>query len=130
VTVHNIGASFGLDPDIVGTAKEVAAGIAMPAFRVEFNSVQSFRNSAFVLRGDDGVVGLERLQLELGAAMEEAGLGNAFRSYAPHVTLLYDNRLIDEHPITPIGWWGREFVLVHSLLGQTQCGFLARFPLS
>jgi RNA 2',3'-cyclic 3'-phosphodiesterase len=129
VTLHHIGDGFGLDPEVVALAEEVAANIAMPPFLAEFNSVQSFRHGAFVLRGDDGIVGFEMMQQRLGAAMEKAGLGKAFRNYTPHVTLLRDDHLVDDHPITPIGWWVREFVLVHSFLGQTQYEFLARFPL-
>lgn len=129
VTLHHIRDGYGLDPDVVGLAKEVAGGIAMPAFRVAFNSVQSFSNGALVLRGDDGVAGLELLQQRLGSAMERAALGQAFRSYTPHMTLLRDSQLVPDHPITPIGWWVREFVLVHSFLGQSRYEFLARFPL-
>jgi 2'-5' RNA ligase len=43
--------------------------------------------------------------------------------------LLYDDRHLDNQPISPIRWWVREFVLVHSLLGRTHYNFLARFPL-
>jgi RNA 2',3'-cyclic 3'-phosphodiesterase len=51
------------------------------------------------------------------------------RHYKPHVTLAYDSRRIDTQPIEPIAWQVHEFVLVHSLLGQTQYKFLAHFPL-
>jgi RNA 2',3'-cyclic 3'-phosphodiesterase len=63
-------------------------------------------------------------------AMTNAGLGRLVdTAYTPHVTLLRDDHLVDEHPISPIAWWVREFVLVHSLLGRTQYKILARFPL-
>ncbi len=128
-TVHHVSDGIGLDPDVVDHAKRIATGISMPAFRVEFNSVQSFGSGAFVLRGDEGVVGLEMLQRRVGGALEKAGLGKAFDRYTPHVTLLWDSHLIPDHPITAIGWWVREFVLVHSFLGQTRYEFLGRFPL-
>ena len=130
VTVHDIGDGVGLDAGIVDLAKRAAADVGIPAFRVEFNAVQSFRNGAFVLRGDEGISGLEMLQRQVGRLMEEAGLGKAFQNYTPHVTLLRDTHLVPDHPVTPVGWWVREFVLVHSLLGQSRYEFLARFPLS
>lgn len=128
-TVHHICDGVGLDAGIVDLAMRTAADVAMPAFRIEFNAVQSFRNGAFVLRGDEGVAGLEMLQRQVGRSMEKAGLGKAFQSYTPHVTLLRDAHLVPEHPVTPVGWWVREFVLVHSLLGRSRYEFLARFPL-
>ena len=43
------------------------------------------------------------------------------------MTLWYSGeREVDEHPIEPIGWTVREFVLIHSLRGHTH---LARWPL-
>ena len=128
-TVHHIGVRPGLDANDVALAKGVAGKVKMVPFRVEFNSVQSFSNGALVLRGDDGVVGLEMLQRQLGAVMEKAGLGEAPHHYTPHVTLLWDDHRVPDHPITPIGWWVREFVLVHSFLGRSRYEFLARFPL-
>jgi 2'-5' RNA ligase len=130
VTVHHIGDGVGLDAGIVDLAKRAAGDVAMPAFRVAFNSVQSFRNGAFVLCGDEGVTGLEMLQRQIGRLMQNAGLGKAFQDYTPHVTLLRDSHLVPEHPVIPVGWWVREFVLVHSLLGQSRYEILASFPLS
>ena len=70
-----------------------------------------------VLRGE-GAAGVTALQNALGNALAKAGLGA--RQSAPHLTLLYDARRIDEQPIEPIDWTVREFVLVHSLLGQDE----------
>lgn len=128
-TVHRIGDGVGVDESTVELAKRAAAHVAMPAFRVEFNIVRSFRNGAFVLCGDEGVTGLEMLQQQVGRLMENAGLGKSLQDYTPHMTLLWDSHLVPEHPITPVGWWVRDFVLIHSLLGQSRYEFLARFPL-
>ena len=128
-TVHHIGDGVGVDASTVELAKRAAADVAMPPFRVEFNTVRSFRNGAFVLCGDEGVAGLETLQQQVGRLMENAGLGKSFQDYTPHVTLLWDSHLVPEHPITPVGWWVRDFVLIRSLLGQSRYEFLARFPL-
>ena len=52
------------------------------------------------------------------------------RTFVPHVTLLRDKRhLLPSMPVEPIEWKVTEFVLVHSLLGETTHRVLARFPL-
>jgi 2'-5' RNA ligase len=45
------------------------------------------------------------------------------------MTLLYDDRSVAEQAVETIGWTAREFVLVHSLLGQTRHIPLGRWPL-
>jgi RNA 2',3'-cyclic 3'-phosphodiesterase len=60
----------------------------MPAFRVSFNRVESFTGGALVLRGEEGVVGLELLYDNLSAAL----CRRRMRSFVPHVTLLRDKR--------------------------------------
>ena len=66
----------------------------------------------------------------LGQAMMATGLGDKAGDYLPHVTLLYDDALIDEHPVAPISWTATEFVLVHSLLGRTKHVILDRWALN
>lgn len=69
-------------------------------------------------------------QQTLGIAMKKAGLGRwAKPGYTPHVTLLYDDRSVAEQAVETICWTAREFVLVHSLIGQTLHVPLARWPL-
>ena len=43
-----------------------------------------------------------------------------------HVTLLFDDRAVEKHPIGPIGWTVRHLVLIHSMKGHQH---LARWPL-
>ena len=80
-----------------------------------------------MLRSHDGATGVTALQHALGTALAKAGL--AARPSAPHLTLLYDACRVDEQAIDPVGWTVREFVLVHSLLGQTTYIPLGRWPL-
>ena len=133
VSLHHVGDYAGLPQDIASVARDVASTVAMPPFTVAFNSAASFRgkpdNQPFVLRGDDGVVGLLALQQRLGSAMAKAGLGRSAPHYTPHVTLLYGDRSVAEQAVEPIVWPVREFVLVHSLLGRSHYVPLARFPL-
>jgi len=127
VTLCHLGDGIGLPRERVALATERAAAVAMPAFKVAFDRVMSFRNGAFVLCGDDSVIGLEVLQQRLSDALD--GSPRPARPFTPHVTLLRDSLIVPEHPIEPIGWEVRDMVLVHSLLGRTTHRLLARLPL-
>jgi 2'-5' RNA ligase len=128
VTLCPLGDGVGVPPELVTLATERAAGIAMPSFKVAFDRVGSFRNGAFVLRGDDSTIGLEILQQRLSDALD--GRPRPARPFTPHLTLLRDRHLVPEHDISPIEWEVREIVLVHSLLGRTVHRHLARVPLA
>ena len=107
---------------------ERATNVVMPTFRVAFDCTQSFRNGAFVLRGDDGVIGLDVLHQRLNDELDWRP--RPARHFTPHMTLLYDRQRIEEQAIEPITWTVREMVLVESLVGQTVHRHLARVPLS
>ncbi len=128
VTLCHVGDAAGPPPpELIDALMARAAGVAMPAFRVEFDRIMSFRNGAFVLCGDDSVIGLEILQQRLSDALDASP--RPARRFVPHVTLLRDGRRVAEQPIERIGWTAREVVLVHSLLGQTTHRHLAHVPL-
>ena len=134
ITLHHLGDYAGLPQDVVGAAAEAATTVTTPEFNVVFDRVLSFSgrsgNRPLVLRGDNGLVALAAFQQALGLALRKAGLGRwVARSFTPHVTLLYDDISVAEQPIEPLDWTVREFVLVHSLLGQTRHVPLARWPL-
>jgi 2'-5' RNA ligase len=136
VTLHHLDDYAGLPQRVVAEAIRAAATIAIPQFEVTFDRALSFHgkpgSQPFVLRGCDGLVTLEAFHRVLVAALYKAGLagGRAKSRYTPHVTLLYDDALILERPVETVTWTVREFVLVHSLLGQTVHMPLARWPLS
>ena len=106
---------------------ERASTLAMPAFRIDFDRVLSFRNGAFVLSGDETTIGLQVLHQRLGDALDPTP--RPARRFTPHLTMLRDGRHVAEQEIERIGWTAREVVLVHSLLGQTTHRHLARIPL-
>ena len=125
---------MGVRPDIVAKAGVAAAAVSMPPFDVAFDCAASFsstpRNRPFVLRGGDGLAALMAFQQALGMAMKKTGLGCQVKSgYTPHVTLLYDDRCVARQAVETISWTVREFVLVHSQLGQSRHLPLARWPL-
>ena len=97
-----------------------------------FNRVESFSGRdghyPLVLRGDDGVVGLEILYRSLGTAMLLVGL-KARLDFTPHLTLLYSDYCIKEHFVQPVSWTVREFSLILSLRGKTKYIPLGRWKL-
>lgn len=133
VTLSHLGDYLGFPQDLANTAMTAAARVKAAPFDVLFDRAGSFRgrprNRPLVLLGDEGVAALAAFQQTLGSALETAGLGKPNPHYTPHVTLLYDNRFVPMQAIEPIGWRASEFVLVHSLLGQTRHIPLARWPL-
>lgn len=132
-TLNHLGDHVGLPQALVDQATAAAASIVAPAFDVEFDHVASFarpRNLPLVLRGGAGLAALMAFQQALGVAMTRVGLGRRVEThFTPHVTLLYDDKSVAQKGIEPIRWTVREFVLVHSLLGQTVHKTLASWPL-
>lgn len=128
----HIGDFPGMPHQVVEAAKAAAREVRMPIFDVAFNRAMSFlrrkRPLPFVLLGDDGVVGLRVLHAEVCIAMRRGGF-RVRPDFTPHVTLLYDNRPVPEEAVETVRWTVRDFVVVHSLLGETRHEKLATFPL-
>jgi 2'-5' RNA ligase len=115
----------------VRIACEVAADVRALPFQVLFDRSVSFRgkpgNQPFVLTGDDGVDRLKSFRRTLGLAMASKGLRFLTKKdFTPHITLMYAERDIEEHPTEPIGWTVNQFVLIHSMHGHVHLG---RWPL-
>jgi RNA 2',3'-cyclic 3'-phosphodiesterase len=128
VTLCHLGDGVGVPTDVVAMATERAASIAMPSFKVGFDRVGSFKNGAFVLRGDESLIGLEILQQRLSDSLD--GSPRPARAFTPRMTLLRDAHRVSDHDIEPIEWQVKDIVLVHSLLGKTTHRHLARVPLA
>ena len=135
ITLHFIDDYAGLPPRIVASVSEAVTSVAIPPFDVMLNRARSFcdnrpLNRPFVLLPSEDIPALDALQRAVGAAMTKANLGKpAARHFTPHLTLLYDDRCVEEHAIETIAWTAWEFVLVHSLLGRSRHVPLARWPL-
>jgi len=134
VTLLPLGNFPGLPRGLVNEARDAAASVAFPSFRLAFDRVGSFSgrpgNLPLVLRVGDGLAALGDFQRSLAIALKRAGLGRHMKSgFVPHMTLLYDASAVAERPVAPVGWTVREFVLIHSLLGQTKHIVLGRWPL-
>ena len=139
VTLHHVGDyAGGLPNGLVEAAQNVASTIAMPVFDVTFDRAMSFagrpKNKPFVLRGnernDGGLSALMAFQKMFYLAMCCVGLQGprANAKFAPHVTLMYDDEAVPEQAVEPVSWSAHDFVLVHSLFGQTRHIHLGRWP--
>jgi RNA 2',3'-cyclic 3'-phosphodiesterase len=116
---------------VIRAASEAATELRTEPFEVSFDRTASFRgrsgNRPFVLIGEGGLRRLESFRQMLGAALTRSGLRRlAKTNFTPHITLLYDARSVDEHPIQPIFWTMTEFVLIRSMNGHE---YLGRWPL-
>jgi len=121
-------------------ARVIAAGAAVRAapFQLAFNQTGTFANPKamksktypFVLFGDPGPA--LALRRAIGAAMRQHGLAYAVKevkAFAPHVTLWWDEEMLDAQPTAPVGWTARELVLIDSIQGEGRHNHLARWPL-
>lgn len=111
-----------------------APAVSLAPFEIGFDRIGSFtskrKTRPLVLRAGRDSAALTMLHRAVGEALTRAGLGRWVRPhFTPHITLLYDRRLVDEHPIESLGWTVTDFVFVHSLLGQGVHNHLARWPL-
>jgi 2'-5' RNA ligase len=134
VSLHSLGKYNGVPPGLVDTTRAAATAMSMPPFEVRFEHALSFQNRRatrpFVLRACGDMVALTAFHRSLGEAMTKAGLGRwVTRHFTPHMTLLYDQRIVEEHAIETLRWTVTDFVLVHSLVGQGTHIHLARWPL-
>jgi RNA 2',3'-cyclic 3'-phosphodiesterase len=114
----------GLPEQAVGAACKAVGEVRMPPFEIRFDRTASFRgrpgSRPFVLIGSDGLGQLKSFRLALGAALAQQGLRRRANSnFEPHVTLLYDDRNVDEYPLAePIAWTINEIVLIRSMNGH------------
>ncbi|TPG08409.1 RNA 2',3'-cyclic phosphodiesterase [Rhodanobacter glycinis] len=134
VTLFHLGDSAGLRQDVVDTASKAASRVQATSFELVFDQVASFAGRRdklpFVLKADGGNAPLRAFHAELAEQLREVGLAHFAReSFEPHVTLAYDARTIVPEAVSPVRWRAHEFVLIHSLLGQTRHIPLARWAL-
>jgi 2'-5' RNA ligase len=129
VTLFSLG---GLPDQLVAKACEAIGEAWAEPFEISFDRSMSFRGQPgsrpFVLAGSDGLKRLKVFRRALAAAFARRNglrhLGR--RDFTPHITLLFDDRTVEEQPFGPIGWTVRSVVLIHSMNGHRH---LAQWPL-
>jgi 2'-5' RNA ligase len=134
VSLHGLGDHPRLPKTLIEQARDVGASVAMPPFDVVLDRAVSFRRTnrrpPVVLRASGDVTPLITFHRRLGDGMKKSGLGRRVAShFSPHMTLLYDDRIVKERAIDAVRLTVRDFALVHSLLGRSRYIELARWPL-
>lgn len=134
VTLHHLGDHIDAREDIVQAASGAASRIALAPFEFSLWSASSFAgregNHPCVLLGPEERQPVHGLWRELSNQLMAAGLGRYLkREFTPHVTLLYDKRVLAPQAIDAIEWTVRDFSLVRSLLGQGRHQVLGTWPL-
>jgi len=132
MTLRHVGDFVGPPPEVVETLLGALADFTAPAFEITLDQTMRFAGSrAFVLlAGATRNAGLIDFQQALCERLDAAGAGWRVggAAFTPHVTLSYEDVAVAQ-PIDPIRWTVRDFVLTHSLIGQTRHDTMARFPL-
>lgn len=135
ITLHFLGQFNGSLFDAVAQqAKEVVASVHAGPFGIALDYAASFPNPRknslpFFLGCANPPVELKSFQKILSAALKQAGLRNALRGFTPHLTLLYDPKVVHKEAIDAIPWSVKEYVLVRSLVGQGRHEVLGRWVL-
>lgn len=122
LTVDYLGQYSPLTDEVVAAACAAAQALSIQQFTVGLHRAGSFStrpgNHPFVLLAGEGAQAVLALQRELDLALTRNGLRTRPQSGIPHVTISYQPRCIEEHPIELISWLVRELVLIESLVGK------------
>ncbi|PTE09599.1 2'-5' RNA ligase family protein [Mesorhizobium helmanticense] len=134
ISLVGLGDHDGLPMSLVEAACRAGGLVQAASFNVSFDRLSAFGGGALVLRGSDGIPPLQTFWRSLGATLADSPLKPFLaNSFEPHVTLLRDRTRVaklGERTIEPIGWTVRDFVLVHSFLGQGRYQLYGRWRLS
>lgn len=131
ITLHVIGEYDETPQADVLAARQAADAVHEDAFDVVFDRAMTFVGArAYVLGGGEGVEAVKAFWLKLGIQLANAHV-RTFKnsSFTPHMTLAYQGRPVAEHPIEPVRWTAREFVLINSHVGETHHEIMGRWPL-
>ncbi|MET3577893.1 2'-5' RNA ligase [Mesorhizobium robiniae] len=134
ISLFGLGDHDGLPMSLVEAACRAGGLVQAASFDVSFDRLSAFGGGALVLRGSDGIPALQTFWRSLAATLSDSPLKHfVANSFEPHVTLLRDRTRIakpGERVIEPIRWTVRDFMLIHSFLGQGRYQLYGRWQLS
>jgi 2'-5' RNA ligase len=132
LTLAGVQSTSGSLDAVIAHARSIGAQFRHLSFPVQLEWSESFRlrhhSHLLVLRGATGIEALMEFRQKLRTAMLQAGFAVP-SGFTPHVTLLWADRAVDAHPITPIQWPVRDFALVLSIAGEARHTHVGRWPL-
>ena len=108
---------------IVDAATKAASRVRHEPFEVTLARASSFSTRSdkqpCVLLCPEERPPIHGLWRELSNRLMAGGFGRYLkREFTPHVTVLYDTRVLTPHAIEPIRWQARDFALVRSWQGE------------
>lgn len=118
-----------ISPDTIEVASGLVQAIDGRPFLFNFDLLTSFpqRNGyCAVLASSHDPFELYNLQRKFVSRFE--GMVRA-GSLTPHMTLLYTDMFVERQAIAPVRWQAREFLLIHSHVGQARQEIVGRWPL-
>lgn len=124
VTLHYLGEHLIDRGDIVDTATAAASRVRHAPFEVTLAHASSFptrndKHPCVLLCTPEERPPIHGLWRELSNRLMAAGFGRYLkREFVPHVTILYDTRVLTPQAIEPIRWQARDFALVRSRQGE------------
>ena len=129
ISLHHVGDFKRIPSWAIYAAERAGNAVSMTRFDVALPAVTSFRafpradcrppRHPFVCLGAGA--GLFKLHDILGRAMRDIGLrASDGVGFVPHVTLLYDRRLVQAQRIEPIRFTVDGFCLIHSWRGLSR----------
>ena len=122
-----------LPAGLIELAKRAGDAIQARPFVISLDTALSFASKPvdrpLVLSGVRGTVELIGFrQTILRDAIREHFLGALLQDqFVPHMTVLYDDRLVRPESVEPISWTATELLLIHSHVGLTRHDVLARW---
>jgi 2'-5' RNA ligase len=131
ITLHAVAHFRDEVPQHVVDAAVAAAGrVSCPSFAVGFDQARSFPHSeAFVLLCDTGSnAAIKHLRQLLTLELRRFEL-HPTATETPHMTLLYDKRKVEAHPVEPLSWTAKRFALILSHVGAGHHQRIADWPL-
>ncbi|MGH8026241.1 MAG: 2'-5' RNA ligase family protein [Pseudoxanthomonas sp.] len=131
-TLHYLGEHLIDRADIVDAATTAASRVRHAPFEMTLARASSFSTRSdkhpCVLMCPEERPPIHGLWRELSNRLMAAGFGRYLkREFTPHVTVLYDTRVLIPHTIEPIRWQVRDFALVRSW--QSEYDIIGGWPL-
>ncbi len=134
ITLHHVGDFPAFPAELVHRLLQAGQALHAQALPICLDAVLSFgrqnrRNNPLVLLAGEPLEPLRAFHRSLGVHLQGAGVTGLRSKFTPHLTLLYDDALIELQAVEALRWTATEFLLIDSLIGQARHVVLGRWPL-
>ncbi|ANH66509.1 2'-5' RNA ligase family protein [Mitsuaria sp. 7] len=139
VTLHHLGwyddqtDQADVMAEVRQLAEAAASSLRQPPVRADFDLLLSFtrkrRNLPLVLSGGACLDPVRAMRAALGERLRAGGL-RTDPHFTPHLTLFYDDAVVEPQPFIVPGWTATEVLLMDSLQGMSTHVELARWSLA